>query len=86
MTEKSKKTYETMSFEDLMNKLESVVQSLEGGELALEDAVKQYEEGVKLSKACQTKLESAEKALTKKMTDNGEEPFALNDQADQNKE
>lgn len=86
MTEKNKNTYEDMSFEDLMNKLESVVQSLEGGELALEDAVKQYEEGVKLSKACQSKLESAEKALTNKMTDNGEETFELNDQADTNKE
>ncbi len=86
MTEKKKTAYDTMSFEDLMTKLESVVQSLEGGELSLEEAVKQYEEGVKLSKACQTKLESAEKALTKKMTDNGEQPFELNDQADQNKE
>jgi exodeoxyribonuclease VII small subunit len=85
MTEK-KKTTEEMSFEELMDRLETVVQELEGGELALEEAVKKYEEGVSLSKACQSKLESAEKALTKKMTDDGEKPFELNDQAKQDEE
>ncbi|MGM0436028.1 MAG: exodeoxyribonuclease VII small subunit [Bacillota bacterium] len=79
MTEK-KKTTEDMSFEELMERLETVVQALEGGELALEEAVKKYEEGITLSKACQTKLESAEKALTKKMTADGEKPFELGEQ------
>jgi exodeoxyribonuclease VII small subunit len=80
MSKQTEKTMEDMSFEELMNTLESVVQALEGGELALEEAVKKYEEGVHLSKACQSKLESAEKVLTKKMVNNKEEPFELNNQ------
>ena len=75
-----------MSFEELMERLETVVQELEGGDLALEEAVRKYEEGVKLSKACQTKLESAEKALTRKMTDDGEKPFELSEKDKQDEE
>lgn len=78
MTEKDKKVnYEEKSFEELMDSLEEVVKALENGDLPLEDAVKKYEEGMRLSKACHDKLENAEKVLTSKMTDQGEAPFDL---------
>ncbi|MFW6284747.1 MAG: exodeoxyribonuclease VII small subunit [Bacillota bacterium] len=81
MAEKDEKTpLEEKSFEELMESLEEVVQSLENGDLPLEDAVKKYEEGMKLSKACHSKLEHAEKVLTKKMTDEGETAFDLDDE------
>jgi len=78
MSEDKKNTnYEEQSFEALMDKLEEVVKALESGDLPLEDAVKKYETGMRLSQACHDKLEDAEKVLTRKMTDQGEEPFDI---------
>ncbi len=77
-----KETLEEKSFETLMDSLEEVVKALENGELPLEEAVKKYEEGMRLSKACHAKLEHAEKALTRKMTDQGEKPFGIEGEED----
>lgn len=51
-------------FEDAMQRLEQIVQSLESGELSLEDSIKAFEEGMKLAKFCSGKLEEAEKKVT----------------------
>ncbi|RLB84293.1 MAG: exodeoxyribonuclease VII small subunit [Deltaproteobacteria bacterium] len=51
-------------FEDAMSRLEEIVQSLESGELSLEDSIKAFEEGIKLAKFCSQKLEEAEKKVT----------------------
>ena len=48
------------SFEESLKKLESVVERLEKGDLPLEESLKLFEEGVKLSDACKKQLESAE--------------------------
>lgn len=48
------------SFEESLKKLESVVERLEKGDLPLEESLKLFEEGVKLSEACKKQLESAE--------------------------
>ena len=47
-------------FEDHLTKLETVVERLERGDLTLEDSVRLFEEGVKLSEACKAELEEAE--------------------------
>ncbi|KAB2647061.1 MAG: exodeoxyribonuclease VII small subunit [Verrucomicrobia bacterium] len=47
-------------FEDALKNLESVVEAMESGELALESLIAKYEEGVKLAKVCQEKLAEAE--------------------------
>ena len=47
-------------FEEQLTALESVVERLERGDLSLEDSVRLYEEGVKLSDACKKELEAAE--------------------------
>ena len=47
-------------FEEHLTKLESVVERLERGDLTLEDSVRLFEEGVKLSEACKAELEEAE--------------------------
>ena len=47
-------------FEEHLAKLESVVQTLEKGDLTLDDSVRLFEEGMKLSDACKTELEQAE--------------------------
>jgi exodeoxyribonuclease VII small subunit len=48
------------SFEESLKKLESIVEQLEKGDLALEDSLKLFEEGVNLSTACKQELEAAE--------------------------
>ncbi len=47
-------------FEDNLTSLESVVERLERGDLSLEDSVKLFEAGVKLSAACKAELDGAE--------------------------
>jgi exodeoxyribonuclease VII small subunit len=49
-----------LSFEAALQKLEQIVQRLEKGELALEESLVLYEEGVRLSRLCHAKLEEAE--------------------------
>jgi exodeoxyribonuclease VII small subunit len=48
------------SFEESLKKLESIVDRLEKGDLALEDSLKLFEEGVGLSAACKKELDEAE--------------------------
>ena len=48
------------SFEEQLTALESVVERLEQGELSLEESVRLFEEGMKLSDACKKELEAAE--------------------------
>jgi exodeoxyribonuclease VII small subunit len=48
------------NFEEHLTALEAVVEKLEGGDLPLEDSVRLFEEGMKLSDACKKELEAAE--------------------------
>ena len=48
------------SFEAALQKLETIVQRLEKGELTLEESLRLYEEGIRLSRLCHSKLEEAE--------------------------
>ena len=48
------------TFEDRLTALEAVVERLERGELSLDESVRLFEEGVKLSDACKAELEKAE--------------------------
>ncbi|NET38589.1 MAG: exodeoxyribonuclease VII small subunit [Cyanothece sp. SIO1E1] len=51
---------ERLSFEDALKQLESIVEQLESQEITLEDSVKLYEKGMKLSKLCNQVLHQAE--------------------------
>lgn len=56
------------TFEQSLGRLEKIVQSLEQGDVALEESLKLYEEGIQLSKECMETLGKAEvkiKQLTK---------------------
>ncbi len=58
-----------MNFEEALKKLEKIVEELESGKLSLDDSLKKYEEGVKLSRFCHKTLKDAQKkiqVLTKK--------------------
>ena len=48
------------SFEQALKRLEEIVETLEGGNIALEESIKIYQEGIALSKLCSGMLEEAE--------------------------
>lgn len=52
-----------MPFETALERLESVVDRLEQGDLALEAALTAFEEGVALSKRCASQLDAAERRI-----------------------
>jgi len=54
-----------MKFEEKLNKLEKIVEGMEKGELSLEQALKDFEEGVKLTRECQKELTDAEQKVKK---------------------
>ncbi len=54
-----------MDFEKKLGRLEEIVQKMERGELALEESLKLFEEGVKLSRECHTRLNEAESKVKK---------------------
>ena len=54
---------EERTFESAMQRLEEIVSELERGQLALEESLKIFEEGVELTKFCAAKLNEAEKKI-----------------------
>lgn len=52
-----------MDFEKKLNRLEEIVSKMESNEQTLEDSIKLFEEGVKLSQACHKELEQAEQKV-----------------------
>ncbi len=66
------------TFEDSMNELETIVTQLETGDITLDDSLKLFEEGIKLAKTCQNKLEEAEKKV-KILTNAGNGNMTLED-------
>ncbi len=48
------------TFEDSLRKLEEIVHQLEQGDLTLEDSLKLFEDGIRLSAACKLNLDTAE--------------------------
>jgi exodeoxyribonuclease VII small subunit len=52
-----------IKFEEALKKLEEIVNQLESGDVSLDASLAKYEEGVKLVKLCQKKLENAKKKI-----------------------
>ncbi len=50
-------------FEDALARLEEIVKELESGDLPLEQSLKMFEEGIKLSRICNKRLEDAERRV-----------------------
>ena len=62
------------TFEQALAQLEQIVQKLEKGELPLEDSLRLYEEGIRLSRLCHAKLEEAEGRIEVLLKDARGEP------------
>lgn len=58
------------SFEGSLTALEKIVRELERGDLPLERSLELFEEGVKLSRECQERLNSAERRIELLLHDN----------------
>jgi exodeoxyribonuclease VII small subunit len=52
------------SFEEALESLERIVEQLEEGNLSLEDTLKKFEEGIRLSRLCEKKLKQAQKKVS----------------------
>lgn len=61
----SKKESSKRTFEQSLTRLEKIVDSLEQGEVPLENAIELYEEGIELSKECMEALSKAELKIKK---------------------
>jgi exodeoxyribonuclease VII small subunit len=68
-------------FEDTFKKLETIVTKLENGDLPLEESMKLFEEGMRLSRVCSQKLNEVQKKveLLMKSEDGGfqAQPFSF---------
>jgi exodeoxyribonuclease VII small subunit len=51
------------TFESSLSELERIVRKLEDGEMSLEESLKLFEDGVKLSRECQERLDQAERRI-----------------------
>lgn len=60
-----------VNFEESMENLEKIVEELEKGDLNLDDSIKKFEEGMKISKQCNEYLENAEKKITVLINESG---------------
>lgn len=61
-----------VNFEELIEKLEDITNKLEKEQLSLDESVKLFEEGMQISKECNSKLEDAEKRITILINQNNE--------------
>ena len=74
------------TFEDVLTRLETVVDKLEKGDLPLEESLSVFEEGVRLSRLCSKKLDEAEKKVEILLKDSDgrlvPRPFSLGEEGD----
>ncbi len=67
----AKKKLENLSFEESLTELDTIVQSLEQGELSLEESMALFERGLNLSQLSQVKLQAAEQKVQILLDNNG---------------
>lgn len=65
----AKKSY---PFEQSLEKLEKLVEQMEEGDLTLEESLKTFEEGIRLTRECQQALSSAEQKVKLLIEENGQ--------------
>ena len=61
------------NFENKLNELEKIVSKLESNEISLDEAIKLFEDGVKISDDCRKILENAERKIKTLTESEGED-------------
>ncbi|MFT6285080.1 MAG: exodeoxyribonuclease VII small subunit [Arenicella sp.] len=69
----ARKKAESLTFEQSMQELESLVTKMEQGDLPLEDALQSFERGIQLARQSQQKLKDAEQKVQILTTQNGQQ-------------
>ena len=72
----AKKKLANLSFEESLSELDTIVQSLEQGELNLEESMALFERGLNLSQVSQSKLQAAEQKVKILLEKNGEQQLS----------
>ena len=67
---------ENMTFEATIEELDSLVDQLENGDLALDDALRKFERGIALARAGLTKLSDAEQRVSILLSEDDEAPLS----------
>ena len=76
------KNKKAVDFEQQLENLEALVESLESGDLSLEDSLKSFETGIKVARECQQALKTAEQKVELLMRQGDElasQPFESSD-------
>ncbi len=60
---------DSKSFENSVKELDAIVSKMESGELSLDESLKLFEKGVKLTRSCQKTLADAEAKIEKLMAE-----------------
>lgn len=68
------KSQKKQTFESSLQELEKIVRGLEEGDLSLEESLKLFEDGVKLSRECQERLNQAERRIEVLLKDENGNP------------
>ena len=76
------------TFESAIKRLEAIVEELESGDLTLDDALKKFQEGIKISRFCSKKLDETEKKVAILLEDEEGDvrsgPFSIKSEEDEN--
>ena len=72
---------EKFNFNEGLLKLEKIVQTMESGSLGLEDSLKYFEQGIKLTKKCQSALNEVEQKIYKLTAQDGYKKEKLLDES-----
>ncbi|EGR3958240.1 exodeoxyribonuclease VII small subunit [Vibrio cholerae] len=67
---------ENMSFESTIEELEQLVEQLESGDLALDEALRKFERGISLARAGQLKLDDAEQRVRILLSNSDDVPLS----------
>jgi exodeoxyribonuclease VII small subunit len=74
----AKKKTTGFDFENALEQLEALVTAMEAGELSLEESLRAFEKGIKLTRECQTALKQAEQKVQVLINENGDtEPLDI---------
>ncbi|TQQ14130.1 exodeoxyribonuclease VII small subunit [Vibrio cholerae] len=67
---------ENMSFESTIEELEQLIEQLESGDLALDEALRKFERGISLARAGQLKLDDAEQRVRILLSNSDDAPLS----------
>lgn len=59
-------------FESALSELENIIEQLESGDLSLDESLKAFESGIKLTRDCQQRLSEAEQKVQKLVAEQGQ--------------